>query len=301
MGIEVVVGGVFSNKKGQTCAVINTDFRGDILVRFQTSGFERLVRKDHLLEGSFSDPSDYTLIGKVFESNNYGKFEIIEDITPRMKKILFLATGYTSTALVPNIRSGEVKDNLRPSVCGVGYLGEGKYSASDHSNKVWHSMLKRCYKVAKDGANKRYLEKGVTVSNQWLCFQNFADWFNLYLNRWGINYSSDNWQIDKDILGSGLVYSKDDCAIVPNEVNKFHRDISNAKGWKTNKSKSKPFSCTIGGKFVSDFSRKEDCINRYGELNLEKLNTLTLSYPTVAPDVWIELENIIRGRFINGS
>lgn len=85
------------------------------------------------------------LIGKVFNSNNFGNFEIIAYENSKDVTIRFLETGYLTHVQMSNIRSGEIKDKLAPSVFGIGVVGI-KYSTKDSiSYKHWQAMLKRCY------------------------------------------------------------------------------------------------------------------------------------------------------------
>lgn len=49
-----------------------------------------------------------------------------------------------------NFKSGSVNNPYFRSVCGVGYIGEGKYKTGTRNNKTvqyetWRDMLRRCY------------------------------------------------------------------------------------------------------------------------------------------------------------
>ena len=48
-----------------------------------------------------------------------------------------------------DIKKGSIKNPYHPSVCGVGYLGIGKYKYKSYSNfrNVWVNMIRRCYDV----------------------------------------------------------------------------------------------------------------------------------------------------------
>ena len=73
----------------------------------------------------------------------------------------------------------------------------------------WRAMLGRCY-------SKQFLEKHPTyrdclVCEEWLTFSNFKSWME-----------SQTWVglvLDKDLLGSGDLYSPSTCVFVPEYVN----------------------------------------------------------------------------------
>lgn len=202
--------------------------------------------------------------GEIRDSRNFGKYKIITAVSPTEYLIEFIRTGYTCVVRKSNLIKGEVKDKLLPVVCNVGYIGCGEYDSKHISYYHWYSMIKRCYSVLSDGSNKAYLDKGVVVSEEWHDFQNFAKWFQDYIYENKINYTKHRYNLDKDILGTGLLYSPNNCCVVPEIINNFHKDLYHAKGCKPNKSKSKPYTVSISGKWVKDFRTEEEAIQYYG-------------------------------------
>lgn len=77
---------------------------------------------------------------------------------------------------------------------------------------VWANMLRRCCNE-KHHSYKRYGGRGVIVCNEWR-----NDFLNFY--NWSI---SNGWQqgleLDKDIIGDGLIYSPDTCCFVTPKKN----------------------------------------------------------------------------------
>lgn len=117
-----------------------------------------------------------------------------------------------------------------PTVCGVGYIGEGIYKVSENrKHKIeydrWKGILRRCYDEKERFKNSTY--DVVTVCDEWLCFQNFAKW-------WHENYyeiEGQNMQIDKDILNKGnKVYSPENCIFVPQEINSLFTKANKHRG-----------------------------------------------------------------------
>ena len=89
-------------------------------------------------------------------------------------------------------------------VCGVGVYEKGKYAANeivDGNSKItkvyntWHSMLERGYCLKVKLKFPTY--QGVTVCNDWLNFQTFAEWYNKQQFANKIDY-----HLDKDLLVS---------------------------------------------------------------------------------------------------
>ena len=68
----------------------------------------------------------------------------------------------------------------------------------DKAYQVWKSMLCRCYSEYSKTASPSYA--GCEVAEEWKIFSNFKSWFDA-------NYV-EGWEIDKDILGSGKLYSQ---------------------------------------------------------------------------------------------
>lgn len=101
------------------------------------------------------------------------------------------------------------------SVSGIGYLGKGKFKSSINNKKTiyytaWYNMIKRCYD--KDVQEKHPTYIGCSVSEEWLNFQVFAEWFQQ-------NYK-EGFELDKDILFKGnKIYSPETCCFVPQEIN----------------------------------------------------------------------------------
>ena len=79
---------------------------------------------------------------------------------------------------------------------------------------LWKSMLERCYSKHNIVKNKSYYS--VIVEDELLSFSNFYSFVRTLKG-----FDKGNWQLDKDILGSGYIYSKENIAFVPREVNIF--------------------------------------------------------------------------------
>ncbi len=119
--------------------------------------------------------------------------------------------GTINKASAGNIRKGEVNNPNKPSVCGVGFFGEGQYTSKHKSYSHWNHMMQRCY-----SNNYGHTYQDAIVTSEWHNYQNFAKWF---YDHWKLN---DDVALDKDILIKGnKVYSPDYCSLIPENLNNF--------------------------------------------------------------------------------
>ena len=153
--------------------------------------------------------------GKLFPTKQNGTLEIIEYVSAKEITIRFVDTGYTTRCRLENILCGEVKDRLKPSVYGVGIVGE-KYPLENGKQSkeytVWVGMLDRCYSTAN---NTRKTYDGCEVTSSFRYFPFFKDWCH---NQ--VGFGEKGFALDKDILVKGnKVYSPETCCFVPQEIN----------------------------------------------------------------------------------
>jgi len=129
-----------------------------------------------------------------------------------------------------HIKSGSVSNPYHLSVFDIGYLGIGVYTVKINKKtslcyRVWSDMLRRCYSEKHQNNNITYI--GCDVTEEWKCFQNFAEWYYE-------NYDSNimcKWQLDKDILIKGNnIYSPENCCFVPQEINNLFTKTNSKRG-----------------------------------------------------------------------
>jgi hypothetical protein len=118
-----------------------------------------------------------------------------------------------------DFKKGAIKCPYDKSICGIGYIGEGKYRIKENGKftreyNTWRSMLQRCY-------SKKFHEKHPTYidcesSKEFLNFQKFGKWDkdNYY------EVEGEGMELDKDILVKhNKIYSPDTCIYVPKTIN----------------------------------------------------------------------------------
>lgn len=158
-------------------------------------------------------------LGKIFISTQGLAMEIIDYVDSMNCSVKFEDGTIVNNLQYNQIKVGYVKNPFFASTYGQGYIGIGNNITHIKGKKVkayskWVGMLERCYSEKYHVKNPIYKE--CAVSNEWKCFQNFAEWFNLNYNP---NFMFD-WELDKDILVKGnKVYSSETCCFVPKEIN----------------------------------------------------------------------------------
>ena len=119
-----------------------------------------------------------------------------------------------------HFKKGNVKNPYDKTVCGIGYYGQGKYTARGEDGKhtsvyiTWRNMIRRCYDPYELNRFPAYID--CYVCDEWHNFQNFAEWF--YKNYYEIE--NQKMCLDKDILYKGnKIYSPETCVFVPEKIN----------------------------------------------------------------------------------
>jgi hypothetical protein len=157
--------------------------------------------------------------GKTFESKAFGKYKVKEYVNCREIVICFEDTGYEKKVGIKEMLNGAVKDAMRPSVYGVGYIGDGEFTARFKGGgntpcyDSWRGILRRCYSETHKKDHPTYI--GCEVESNWHNYQNFAAWY--YDN---LIYTSGRVEVDKDLLVKGnKVYGEKFCSLVPTQIN----------------------------------------------------------------------------------
>lgn len=259
---------------------------------------EKVISLSSLISGNTKTCGcgDIPPIGTTHESKQYGKFQVI-DYTKEFDSrgsecirmvVRFLDTGFEKVCAPKEVRLGSVKDPTRPSIAGIGFIGDGKYVSKGKDMvcyQTWSDMIKRCYSPKSERVAREY--NGVIVCNEWHDFQNFAKW---YYDHFIIGYHMDK---DLRVFGSKR-YSPETCTFIPLELNSFltgglKRGIhfSNSKGkWVA--------QCQDGEKtrtgnkkqtYLGAYVKEEDALDAYKTFKLSKLDQLESKYGDSLPRV----------------
>ena len=164
-------------------------------------------------------PLNTAIVGKVFDTLNFGQLEVIEYKNAKDVTVKFTKTGFVTKAEASQIRKGQVRDWTLPTVFGVGFHGGEKLvkgSFDECLYKIWFQMLRRCYDLkVRMSSNRNNTYVDCKVSDDFLHFENFKSWAKTQEN-----FLLKGFALDKDILLKGnKTYSKETCCFVPLQIN----------------------------------------------------------------------------------
>ena len=134
---------------------------------------------------------------------------------------------YTNYA---NFKKGTPTNPYDRTVYQIGYLGVGPYKTKENghsfkSYEVWKKMLQRCYDPYYINQYNTY--QYCKVCDEWLNYQNFAQWF--YDNYYEVG--NEKMCLDKDILIKGnCIYSPEACVFVPERINELFTKSNSMRG-----------------------------------------------------------------------
>ena len=101
----------------------------------------------------------------------------------------------------------------RIKICGVGLIPVDfieKRGCLPRTYISWRQMLTRCYNPSERVA-KYYI--GCDVYNEWLDYSVFKLWYDSQVG------CDSQYELDKDLLGSGKLYSPENCCLLPHSLN----------------------------------------------------------------------------------
>lgn len=168
-------------------------------------------------------------IGETIFNSYNSKITIIGYKDKRNVTVKF-ENGYIKNCEYNQFKKGLIKSPYDKRLYNLGYIGEGDYDTSINYKTTiqyqhWYNLLRRCYNEKDRQKYPTYI--GITVCDEWLCFQNFAEWFD---NNY---YTVDNEKmcLDKDILHkNNKIYSPDNCVFVPQRINLLFTKRQNYRG-----------------------------------------------------------------------
>ncbi|QXV74231.1 putative HNH endonuclease protein [Rhizobium phage RHEph12] len=153
--------------------------------------------------------------GDLYPTKNSGNVVVVNYENSKSVLVRFVETGYETNVTAKTLREGYVRDLYHRSVCGVGFVGEGKYAYTSHKKlyTLWSNMLMRCYDPDYQRRYPTYI--GCSVVDRWHCLQTFCRDITKM-----DNWNARGFELDKDlrVLGN-KVYGPRFCSFVPHDVN----------------------------------------------------------------------------------
>lgn len=229
-------------------------------------------------------------IGKQNVNKNGTTMTIIEFKNAEHIKIQFEDEHkYTKDTTYSNFARGVIKNPYDKTICGVAFTGDGIHKISIKNKltieyKTWHNMIGRCFVPQWQKQQKTYVD--CTVCNEWLNFQNFAQW---YKDNW-YEVEGERMELDKDILiKNNKIYSPETCCFVPKRMNLLIINRKNYRG-------DTPLGVrdTDNGSFHVTTNDEYGKLNYLGTYHSEKLAFNT--YKNFRENVYKKVANIYKDR-----
>ncbi len=104
---------------------------------------------------------------------------------------------------VKNVGVNDARYSVSPRVGGTRVLCK--------AYDCWSGMLRRAYSSELHEKFPTY--RGVKVCDEWLMFSVFRLWW--------LDNQVDGYELDKDLVGDGSVYSPQSCVFIPSKLNTF--------------------------------------------------------------------------------
>lgn len=219
-GNSILVGDRFLSNSGDWCTVVKYEIYSKITITYDNSpDKQQVVGGNSLKKGTFLNED--SLLYKVGSRHKNKDGEFCTVVSCRNSKDISVVfdgyEGYIKKVYAGGLKSGSFKNNYRPSVCGIGYIGEGKHKSKNNGKVTdvyfsWRNMLARCYDEANLANQRTY--RDCSVCEEFKNFQVFAEWYTTH-ESFGLGY-----EIDKDLLISGnKIYSPETCTFLPKEIN----------------------------------------------------------------------------------
>lgn len=212
-------------------------------------------------------------VGDVFTNNQGSEFTVVEYTNANNLVVEFNDKHmYQCDASVGQIKRGIIKNKYFPSVCGVGYIGEGDFERDSQYYPNWTLAIK-----------SGYIKRG----DEFCDFQIYAEWRN-----------SSKICGDSEIRYNFIVDSEGKYipCLLPKRISKAlstgrHKGEYLKGVFKSNKTCNKPYSAKLRKKykphFLGTFDTQEEAHEAYVKAKEEYVKELALEYKEqLADDVF---------------
>lgn len=198
--------------------------------------------------------------------------------------------GYTCKAEYWNFKKGHVRNPYHKNSYG-GYIGVGKYNVSKNRKgtyiyDAWIRMLERSKST--DFKNRFPAYQNVDCCDEWLCFQNFAEWYENHY----YEVDGQSMEVDKDWIKCGnKIYCPDFCAIVPSIVNSCilnHFKVKTGLPTGISKTQSGKYKARISiegtRKDLGSYVDLVDAISAYKNAKINYVKCIAEKYKDILPN-----------------
>ena len=202
-----------------------------------------------------------------------------------------------------NFVKGTIKNPYHKNRYG-GYVGVGNYPATINRKgtyiyDAWIRMLERS--KSESFKNKYPAYQDVDCCDEWLCFQNFAEWYDNHYYK----IDGQTMEVDKDWIKFGnKIYCPEFCEIVPSIINSCllnHKKMKNYElptgiAYNSNKFKVR---LSIEGKrqTLGNYSELKDAMSIYKKSKINYIKYLAEKYKNYIPKIIYDNMMDIENRF----
>ena len=230
------------------------------------------------------------LLGKSFKTKHGEVFEVVDYINCDNVLIRY-EDGTTVTTKAVNIRVGNPANPNRPVIFNTGYHGIGEFKINEKGKKTdsyvkWHGMLCRVFEGNNTNRKDSLCYKGVSVSDDWLNFQNFAKWFYSQKALYSCN---EVLCLDKDLFSNTKkIYSASTCCLLPYKLN-ISIQLATVMPFDKTKRRFSP-RVSINGKFkhIGNFAEETEAWYHYCTAKDKLIKEIAESYTEKIPDFVID-------------
>lgn len=189
---------------------------------------------------------------------------------------------YVRRTTYNNFKQGSISNPYFPTVCGMGYLGVGRFATNNNCVEyvAWKDMLERCYSEKDKNDHLSYF--GISeVCRDWWDYQNFGEWYEA--NKYEVN---ERLHLDKDILFAGnKIYSSYHCLLVPQRINMLFLNKPNNRGLPNGiKLYKKGYLAKYNGEELGVYPTLEDAYEVYANAKEKKIKEVADEYRGIIPE-----------------
>lgn len=157
---------------------------------------------------------------------NDGELIITRYIDYDRREVQFISTGFVTVTGVRNIKAKQVKDRMKPSVHGVGYIGDESILTHPPLLKegyLWKARIYLCYHPKGEYYGR------VTVDPQWHSRANFIAWLRSQPNYQ--EWLDGGLDLDRNIKATipNPSYSPENCCLIDSSLNRRLGGIESMK------------------------------------------------------------------------
>jgi len=167
-------------------------------------------------------------IGECFK-NKYENYAEVVEWVDENKSIVVFADFQTGSKVYLEIDNSKLigrkfKSPFDRVINGLGYVGHGEYTPKDCA-KCYRAWKSRIYLATAFNYKNNLSYVGTGISDEFLCFQNFAKWWHSQ-----VGCDEEDFHVDKDLFSGGYkVYSAETCCLIPPEINYALSRVNGAK------------------------------------------------------------------------